>query len=375
MRTLDRRRWLTAAAAGGLLSTCPARWLRAAMLVEDGWEAAAAVLAGAVASGQVRAAALFIHSGSQQFSRGFGEASSPTASFLLGSISKPIAITALMTLYDQGFFDLDEPAQRHLPEFRGEMCEKVTIRHLLTHTAGLPDQLPNNAELRSRHATLDQFIAGALQLPLSFEPGSGYEYSSMGILLAAEIAQRLSGKDIKQFVQQAVLEPLEMRDSALGMGTLEPTQLVQCQVEFGAVESGGGAADAHHWNWNSQFWRQLGAPWGGQHASANDVGKFLHDFLHPSGKVLKPETARLMTRNHNPADIESRGLGLDVGMQQHCGPCSDATFGHTGSTGTIAWADPERDLLCVVLTSLPARATSGEARHPRQLAAECIAGE
>jgi CubicO group peptidase (beta-lactamase class C family) len=335
------------------------------------WDEAVGVLEQAVASGAVRAASLYVRGGDRELMRSFGDARSNDASFLLGSISKPIAIAALMTLYDQGWFDLDQPAQKYLPEFRDSWRAEVTVKQLLTHTSGLPDQLPENAKLRSEHAPLSRFVEGALRVPLGFRPGSQYRYSSMAILLAAEIAQRLSGTDIKQLVQQNVLEPLEMNDSALGLGQLRPDQTVPCQVEFGAVESGGGSADSKAWDWNSEFWRNLGAPWGGQHASARDVGKFLQEFLRPSGRLFRPEVAQLMTRNHNPPGVESRGLGFDVGMQSDVPGGSPATFGHTGSTGTIAWADPQRDLICVVLTSLPSDALpAGE--HPRHVVSERV---
>lgn len=369
MVRITRRTFVAAAAGTGalLMNSLHA----ASSSPNDHVDEATEILAQAVDRGQVRSAALFVKAGDNQWSHVFGEAKTVEASFLLGSISKPIAIAALMTLYDQQMFDLDEPAQKYLPEFKGDERHRVTIRHLLTHTSGLPDQLPENAELRSSHATLEQFIEGAIQVPLLFPPGTKYEYSSMAILLAAEIAQRLTRINIKQLVQRTVLAPLQMRNSALGVGALTADQMMQCQVEFGAVESGGGSPDSKNWDWNSRFWRQLGAPWGGQHASAEDVGKFLHEFLHPSGKLFKPEVAQLMIRNHNPPGFESRGLGFDVGMEATCPGCSTSSFGHTGSTGTIAWADPQRDLICVVLTSLPAGAVAGN-QHPRQQASDVL---
>ena len=87
-------------------------------------------------------------------------------------------------------------------------------------------------------------------------------------------------------------------------------------------------------------------------------------------KVLKPETTRLMIKNHNPAGLHPRGLGFDVGKAAGSPGCSDRTFGHTGSTGTLCWADPASETVCVVLTSLPRR---GAQRHPRELAAEQVA--
>jgi CubicO group peptidase (beta-lactamase class C family) len=77
-----------------------------------------------------------------------------------------------------------------------------------------------------------------------------------------------------------------------------------------------------------------------------------------------------MTRNHNPAGQTPRGLGFSVGSGAGSKGCSEKTFGHTGSTGTIAWADPASHTICVVLTSLPARAVTP---HPRDTAAASVA--
>ena len=146
--------------------------------------------------------------------------------------------------------------------------------------------------------------------------------------------------------------------------------MVSCQMEGAAPESGSGDPQAKEWDWNSPYWRKLGAPWGGTHASAPDLGKFLGEFMGARGKVIKAETARLMIKNHNPAKFTPRGLGFAVGKESGSPECSEQTFGHTGSTGTLCWADPASETICVVLTSLPRRASQ---RHPRELAAERVA--
>ncbi|MCA9132062.1 MAG: beta-lactamase family protein [Planctomycetales bacterium] len=368
MRALNRRTVLFGLGAGCMLAhRLPAG------LADENLEAAAQLLTTATEQGKVHSAALYVRAGAKVFTRAFGQVPSADAAFLLGSISKPVVIAALMTLYDQGVFDLEDRVQKYLPEFRGDQRSRVTVRHLLTHVSGLPDQLPHNATLRSQHAPLSAFVEGALRVPLGFEPGTKYEYSSMAILLAAEIGRRLAAADdIRPWVSQTVLEPLGMSHSALGVGSLSAEQMVRAQVEFGAEEAGGGSAESRTWDWNSEYWRQLGAPWGGLHASAGDVALFLQEFLHPQGKLFRPEVAHLMVRNHNPPGLESRGLGFDVGLEASCPGCSPPAFGHTGSTGTIAWADPQRDRLCVVLTSLPGRAMEpGE--HPRQRVSDHIA--
>jgi len=334
------------------------------------WDAAAEVLRQVTASGQVEAAVLHVDRAGTAETRPFGKARSEDAMFLLGSISKPINIAAFMTLFDKGKFGLDDRASAHLPAFRGEGREDVTIRHLLTHTSGLPDQLINNNALRKSHAGLREFAEHAANAPLSFAPGSQYQYSSMGILLACRIGEIVGGSDMLTLVDQSIFRPLGMRHSSQGLGRFRREEMVPCQMEGAAPESGGGDPTSRDWDWNSAYWRSLGAPWGGTHASAPDIGRFLAEFLRGGGQALRPETARLMTRNHNPAGLTPRGLGFGVGKGAGSPGCSDRTFGHTGSTGTLCWADPATDTICVVLTSLPGRTLKV---HPRALAAEKVA--
>ncbi|HEX5443487.1 MAG TPA: serine hydrolase domain-containing protein, partial [Pirellulales bacterium] len=322
------------------------------------------------ASGQIEAAVLHVVQGDEAYTRHFGRAASGDAMFLLGSVSKPINVAAVMTLFDDGKFQLDDRVKKFLPGFAGEGRDEVTIRHLLTHVSGLPDQVADNNELRKRHASLAEFVERAVHAPLGFAPGSKYSYSSMGILLATRIAEIISGSDILALVDRAVFQPLGMTHSAQGLGRFALADMVLCQSEGAAPESGSGDPQASQWNWNSEYWRKLGAPWGGTHASAPDIGKFLADFLRAGGKVVRPETARLMTRNHNPPGFTPRGLGFAVGQPAGSRGCSEQTFGHTGSTGTLFWADPATQTICVVLTSLPRRAARP---HPRELAAEQVA--
>jgi beta-lactamase class C len=342
-----------------------------AALQKNRWSIAADVLKAAARSGQLDAAAIHVQRGDDVFAQVFGAAQSTDAIFLLASISKPITIAAVMTLYEQREFRLDDTVQKFLPEFVGDGRDDITMRQLFTHNSGLPDQLPQNSKLRASHSKLSAFVDGAIRTPLLFKPGTKYSYSSMGILLASEVARRISGKPIASLIDEAVCQPLGMKHSALGVGRLNPKALMQCQVANAAPESGSGDPTTKSWDWNSDYWRRLGVPWGGAHGSVGDVARFLSAFLHPQGRFLKAKTARMMVRNHNPPGMRSRGLGFDVGSKLGGPEKREDVFGHTGSTGTLCWADPTSDTICVILTTLPSGAANP---HPRNVAAQHVAG-
>jgi CubicO group peptidase (beta-lactamase class C family) len=306
-------------------------------------EAAARLIEQATASGDVRAAVLDVRQGKFNYARAFGEARDPDTVFLVASISKPMTVAGVMLLADRGKLSLSDPVQKFIPEFSGGDRELVKIEHLLTHTSGLPDMLPENTDLRRRHAPLADFVAATCQTPLLFQPGMKVSYQSMGILLASEIARRITGMPFRQFLRREVFLPLGMRDTSLGLGGRRIEDTAQCQVE-----------NKEDWSWNTPYWRDLGAPWGGVHSTAADISKFLNSFLRPNGLVLKRATAAAMTTSHTQGLNEGWGLGWNVEPGAFGHACSPRTFGHYGATGTIAWADPDTGVRCVLLTTKPA---------------------
>lgn len=349
---MKRRDFLKNSLAGVVLS---AEAMKAAQGKEDVINVVGKLIQEKVDAGVIDAATIYLRLGDRVEQRWFGQAHSMDAMFLLGSITKPMAITGVMTLVDEGQIDLSNKVVKYLPEFSEGERKEITVQQLLTHTSGLPDQLPENAELRRQHAPLSDFVAGAMRTPLLFKPGTGYNYQSMGILLAAEIAQRITGTTIHAMLSDRVFGPLGMTRSSLGLRPFQTSDIIASQMEGAAPESGAGSAEAKNWDWNSPYWRNLGAPWGGGYSSVDDVARFLESFLKPDGKVVREQTARDMIRNYNIGLDTPRGLGFALGPNGFGTGCSEKTFGHGGSTGTVAWADPEKDRLCVILTSLPAR--------------------
>jgi len=320
-----------------------------------------------IASGRLGAAALLVaRHGNIAVARGFGRVSrepgaplcEPDSVFLVASITKPVTVTALMKLVEQGRLQLDDPVQRHLPEFRGDGRERVTVRQLLTHTSGLPDMLPDNIELRRRQAPLADFVAGALRTPLLFVPGSRVSYQSMGTLLASEIVTRLSGQPLDAFLRREVFGPLGMTKTSMGLGGRRIADTVWCDLPTrGSMTM---SAEDRAWDWNSSYWRGLGAPWGGMHSTVGDIQRLLQAMLADGGRILKPELARSMLVNQNAGLNPPWGLGWKIGAGTFFEGSPAGLFGHSGATGTLCWADPERQIVFVLLTNRPSVEDAGE---------------
>ena len=288
-------------------------------------------LAEAVAAGQLRAAVLRVTQGDGVYERAFG-AATPASPFLIASITKPMTAAAVMTVVEAGKLPLDAPAAKLLPGFDG----RITLRQMLSHTSGLPDMLPENIALRKRNAPLREWAKLAMKTPLLFAPGEKVSYQSMGILLAATMAELVSGVAMPKLLEQRIYGPLGMKDTYLGLGRYRLEETVQNQTEHADP------VGEKHWDWNSRYWRTLAAPWGGAHSTAADITKLLRYFMKPGPGPLRPETAKQMVT----AQSAQYGLGWRLTPGQ---------FGHGGSTGTLCWAHPGRDVTFVLLTSLPAR--------------------
>ena len=212
--------------------------------------------------------------------------------YLLASITKPVVYTAALQLVEQGLLRLADPVVRHIPEFAANHKEGIRVLDLMAHTSGMPDMVPDNAELRRSHAPLERFIRGAIEAAPLFPPGTDFSYQSMGTLTVAELVQRLSGMSIRDYLRKHIFDPLGMNDSALGSDGLPEERLVR-------VETTGGE-QAASWDWNSDYWRRFGAPWGGMFSTPVDFARLCRSLLmNPTGpeRLLGPRTIAEMTTN------------------------------------------------------------------------------
>jgi beta-lactamase class C len=288
---------------------------------------------------------------------------SATTLFHIASIGKPMTTTAVMLLVEAGKLSLDDTVASIIPEFTGEGCEAITVRHLLTHTSGLAqdpgpeilDGIPAGADTATQ---LKNYPKGQLAVPT----GSKVEYSNVGFGLLGLISEAVSGQAFPSFMREHLFAPIGMNDTYLA-----PPESVHARIaHVGGTPEPGSPFE----RFNSSYARTLTHPAGSVMATAADVTSFFQMFL-AGGKaqrrvVLSPATAQLMTRSHTDGlrgGIEgfmtwehcAWGLGFDIRGDKHphfSGELtSPQTFGHTGVAGTFAWADPTRELVCVMLAN------------------------
>ncbi len=280
--------------------------------------------------------------------------------FLVASITKPVTVAAAMVLVERGLIGLDDPVSTHVPEFQGPGKDQIRIRHLMSHTSGLPDMLPANDALRAAHAPFSAFVSEICRCDLLFEPGTRVSYQSMGTAMLAEIVRRIAGRDFGLFLRDAFFEPLGMSATNLGVDGNLADAVVRIRLSPAQL--------ATNWNWNSPYWLGFGAPWGGMTATAADLGRWARMFLLggkcEGTRILSETTVRLMTTSRMDAfprlsddDRRTRTWGLGwrivgAGVATHLGELlPPETFGHYGATGTIQWIDPTRGAWAVILTN------------------------
>lgn len=284
------------------------------------------------------------------------------ALFLVASITKPMTATAVMMLVERGQLALEDRVATYVPKFGANGKQDVQLRHLLTHTSGLPDMVPNNNALRAAHQPLAAFVEETCKLPLAFAPGTRVSYQSMGIAMLAEIVHQITGSSLRDFLRKEVFDPLGMKDTSLGWQPEKKERIAAVRISAEQRKT--------DWHWNTPYWLGFGAPWGGMITSPADFARFCQMMLN-GGKlgdvrVLAPATVRAMATNQLAGmplvpEEERRcrpwGLGWRLQWPAHSANFGDLlgprVFGHWGATGTLCWIDPEADAYCVLFTTQP----------------------
>jgi beta-N-acetylhexosaminidase len=284
------------------------------------------------------------------------QATAPTTIYDSASLTKVVATTTLVARLVEGDFavplDLDAKIERYLPEWTSgpqpEWRQRVTVRHLLTHTSGLPPFKEYWRTSKNKQDTLAKIFAE----PLDYEPGTKEVYSDLGIILMAEIIERLTGRTLDDLAKSCIFVPLGMKDTMYRppkklWPAIAPTEidnnlrhrLVQGEVhDENAFAIGGVSGHA------------------GVFSTAPDLAVFcqmlLNGGMYAHQRILRRATIAQFT---TPQQLSggTRTLGWAVptegGASGHY--FSTHSFGHTGFTGTSIWIDPDRQLFVVLLTN------------------------
>lgn len=267
----------------------------------------------------------------------------------LASITKIVStMSSAMRLVDQGKLDLNAPVSTYLPRFTDGLKRRVTVRMLLDHTSGLKSYVPFYQRAHSRSRAIDMLY----EQPLQRAPGDSAVYSDLNALLLGLLVEQVAGMPIDRFAQREVFTPLGMHETMF-----KPSRKLRKRIAPSGIWRGHPIAGEV----NDQNAVAFGGVAGhaGVFATARDLARYAQVWLHggvgPEGLWVKSGTmATFLSRGTNTG---SRLLGWDtrerlIGELSVFGDLtSDATYGHTGFTGTLIWIDPPRDLFLVFLTN------------------------
>jgi len=321
------------------------------------------------------------------------------AVFRIASMTKPITAIGIMILQQEGKLSVEDPVEKHLPEFKGQMLvEKregdrvtlkkpprpITIRDLLTHTSGLPGGFPPGySDLYfKRNLSLAEATLMQSQRPLDFEPGSKWSYCNAGIDTLGRIIEVTSGQKFEDFLHNRIFDPLAMKDTAFYPDQDQLNRLAglygqkEGKLEFADYVLIGPTKDSRH-----------PIPAGGLFSTAGDLATLyqlmLNDGTKGNTRFLSSDGVRTMTQVQT-GDLQcgfTPGMGFGFGWAVIKEPqgvhamLSKGTFGHGGAFGTQAWIDPVQDLFVILLiqrTGLPNADGSELRKELQRLAVEAI---
>jgi CubicO group peptidase (beta-lactamase class C family) len=277
--------------------------------------------------------------------------------FWIASMSKPITGAALMILVDEGKVNVDDPVEKYLPEFRGQMVavtqedgvkalkppkHPITVRNVLSHTSGLPFASPVEKPTLDR-LPLREAVLSYAQTPLNSEPDTRYQYSNAGINTAGRIIEVVSGMPYEQFLDERFFKPLGMKDTTFWPNEEQVSRLAKSYRPNAAKN------DLEEFKIGqlqyplSDRGNRYPMPAGGYFSTAADVGRFCQMLLNGGtldGKRYLSEAAVKQMTSKQTGDALKDGYGFGFSV-------SPTTFGHGGAHATNMTVDTQRGLVTV----------------------------
>jgi CubicO group peptidase (beta-lactamase class C family) len=299
--------------------------------------------------------------------------------FRIYSMSKPITGVAMMMLFEEGKWQLNDPVAKYIPEFANlkvystdagnnmvlkDQAHPVTMRELMSHSGGFTygffsntavDKLQREADVLNVNNTLDEFIKRVAKLPLNSQPGTEWHYS-ISVDIQGYLVQKLSGMPFEEFLEKRVLKPLGMVDT----GFYVPQDKVKRLAEFYVYDKDG-KLQVEHAGFNHDFSAKpaLSSGGGGLVSTAADYMRFCQMLANGGQldgvRLLSPLTVDLMRTNvlapNVPILAPGAGFGLDFAIYTDPvaagGYYGKGSYWWGGAAGTWFWIDPVNDLIVI----------------------------
>ncbi len=269
--------------------------------------------------------------------------------FDLASLTKVVVTLPLvLKLLEAGVLRLDDPVCHFLPNFKENDKQDVTIKHLLTHTAGLASHKPFFQEALNAEQVMERIY----REPLSFPPGSKVVYSDLGFITLFRLIEVAAEEPFTEYAKRVLFDPLQMSETSfVPVFPKERYAATEFSEELGEYKCG----VVHDENAQS-----MGGVSGhaGLFSTVADLAKFVtmvaNGGCYENTRILSESALRLSRENYTPFSPEYRGLGwiLNSPARSSCGDFfSRSSYGHTGFTGTSIWFDPDVDLQVILLTN------------------------
>jgi CubicO group peptidase (beta-lactamase class C family) len=299
--------------------------------------------------------------------------------FQIMSMTKPVTAIGIMMLAEEGKLALRDPVEQYLPEFKNQHIATnvgpdaarlsvpnhlVTIRDLLTHTAGIQDPAPAAIHdyPQLMNVPLDEVVRQVAKQPLLFQPGTQWSYSSPGIEILGRLIEVCSGQKYEDFITERILHPIGMKDTFFypTSGSLARIAMVYVQKEGKLVR-----APATILGGDPAKYREgavFPAPGWGLYSTAEDLlhlyRMMLNNGVYEGRRYLSPFSVHLMTEGHTTGIHPvgwMRGADYGLAWEVVTDPLgelaghSKGSYGHGGAFGTQGWIDPQNDLISILL--------------------------
>jgi uncharacterized protein YbbC (DUF1343 family)/CubicO group peptidase (beta-lactamase class C family) len=309
----------------------------------------------AISQRQIPGAVLIVgHNGQIVYRKAYGsraivprqEAMTLDTVFDCASLTKVIATTtAIMQLWEQGKFRMNDPMAKYIPEFAQNGKQDITIRQLLVHYSGLPDDL----DLIKKWEGKETAYRMAFEMSPERPPGSAFVYSDINFIVLGALVERLSGESLDEYAQRHIFGPLGMKETRFLPPSswelrIAPTEEDENHLLLRAVVHDPTA-------------RRMGGVAGhaGVFSTAGDLAIFAQTLLDGGRGVLTPPAIAKMAVPQQPVNSTTlRGFGWDIDspFSTNRGELLPVgSYGHTGFTGTSLWIDPTTRTYIVLLTN------------------------